>query len=130
MKLKMTSYVLRPAGRSDGFMMMDLFVGMAILAVAILPLAFSYVRETRLLRAEYFRGVAMEIVDGEMEVLAAGEGRNFPEGGQPYIVHANAATNLPPGHFKLTRTGQHLRLEWASDQRQGIGPVVREVTLK
>jgi hypothetical protein len=111
-------------------MMVDLFVGMAILAVAILPLAFSYVKESRMLRAEYFRGVAMEIVDGEMEILAAGEGRNFPDGAQPYTVHARAAASLPPGHFQLTRTGQHLRLEWASDQRQGIGPVVREATLK
>jgi hypothetical protein len=103
---------------------------MAILAVAILPLAFSYVRETKLLRAEYFRGTAMEIVDGEMEILAAGEWRDFPEGSHPYTVHARAAANLPPGHFQLTRTGQHLRLEWTSDQRQGIGTVIREVTIK
>jgi hypothetical protein len=98
--------------------------------VAIMPLAFSYVRETRLLRAEYFRGTVMEIVDGEMEVLAAGEWRNFPEGAQPYTVHACAAANLPPGHFQLTKTGRHLRLEWTSDQRQGIGTVIREVTIK
>ncbi len=77
MKLKTTKYFLRPTGRNRGFMMVDLIVGMAILAVAILPLALSYVRETRLLRAEYFRGTVMEIVDGEMEVLAAGEWRNF-----------------------------------------------------
>jgi hypothetical protein len=30
----------------------------------------------------------------------------------------------------LTKTGQHLRLEWTSDQRQGIGTVIREVTIK
>ena len=130
MKLETTKYFLRPPGRTHGFMMVDLFVGMAILAVAILPLAFSYVRETRLLRAEYFRGTVMEIVDGEMEVLAAGEWRNSPEGAQPYVVHARAAANLPPGHFQLTKTGRHLRLEWSSDQRQGIGPVIREVTIK
>ena len=45
-------------------------------------------------------------------------------------VHARAAANLPPGHFQLTKTGKHLRLEWMSDNRQGIGPVVREVTIK
>ena len=60
--------------------MMDLIVGMAILTLAIVPLAFSFVRERQLLRAEYFRSVAMEIVDGEMEILAAGEWRNFPDG--------------------------------------------------
>ena len=113
-----------------GLLMVDLLVAMAIFALAIMPLAFSYVRETRLLRAEYFRGAAMEIVDGEMEILVAGEWRNLPDGSQPYAVHARAAANLPPGRFQLTRTGNHLRLEWASDRRQGIGTVVREVTFK
>ena len=130
MNLRTAKYFSPSSKRNRGFMMVDLFVGMVILAVAILPLAFSYVRETRLLRAEYFRGTAMEIVDGEMEVLAAGEWLDFPEGAQPYTVHARAAANLPPGRFQLTKTGQHLRLEWTSDQRQGIGTVIREVTIK
>jgi hypothetical protein len=130
MNLNMTKYFPRTAGRNRGFLMVDLIVGMVILAVAIMPLAFSYVRETRLLRAEYFRGTIMEIVDGEMEVLAAGEWRNFPEGAQPYTVHARAAANLPTGHFQLTKTSRHLRLEWTSDQQQGIGTVIREVTIK
>ena len=130
MNLKATKYFSPPTGRERGMLMADLFVAMGILAVAIMPLAFSYVRETRLLRAEYFRGVAMEIVDGEMEILVAGEWRNLPEGPQPYVVHAGAAANLPAGRFQLTKTGNHLRLEWASDRRQGIGTVVREVTFK
>ena len=113
-----------------GMLMVDLFVAMAIFALAIMPLAFSYVRETRLLRAEYFRGVAMEIVDGEMEILATGEWRDLPDGSQPYAVHAGAVANLPPGRFQLMKTGNHLRLEWASDKRQGIGTIVREVTFK
>jgi hypothetical protein len=130
MNLRTAEYFSSPSKRNHGFMMVDLFVGMVILAVAILPLAFSYVRETRLLRAEYFHGAAMEIVDGEMEILAAGEWRNSPDGSQPYTVHANAAANLPPGRFQLTKTGQHLRLEWTSDNRQGVGTVIREVTIK
>ena len=130
MKLTPTHPFSRAPGHDRGFLMVDLFVGMAILALAILPLAYTYVRETRLLRAEYFRGAAMEIVDGEMEILAAGEWRNMPEGAQPYTVHARAAANLPPGYFQLTKTGRHLRLEWAADQPQGIGPVVREIAIK
>jgi len=103
---------------------------MAIFTLAIMPLAFSCVRETRLLRAEYFRGVAMEIVDGEMEILAAGEWRDLQDGSQPYAVHAGSAASLPPGRFQLMKAGNHLRLEWASNKRQGIGTVVREVTFK
>jgi hypothetical protein len=130
MNLKASKHFSPPTGRECGMLMADLFVAMAIFAVAIMPLAFSYVKETRLLRAEYFRGVAMEIVDGEMEILVAGEWWNLPEGSQPYTVHAGAAANLPPGRFQLIKTGNHLRLEWASDERQGIGAVVREVTFK
>jgi len=110
--------------------MTDLIVGMAILTLAIMPLAFSFAREKQLLRAEYFRSVAVEIVDGEMEILAAGAWQDFPDGQRGYTVHADAAACLPSGHFQLTKTGKHLRLEWQSDKRRGIGPVVREITLK
>ncbi|HXR46434.1 MAG TPA: hypothetical protein VN784_03255 [Candidatus Limnocylindrales bacterium] len=116
--------------RKRGFLTMDLIIGMAILVVAFMPLAFLFVHERQLLRAEYSRAVAVEIVDGEMEVLAAGEWQNLPEGQQAYTVHAQAAGSLPPGHFQLTRTGKHLRLEWKSDKPRGIGTVVREITVK
>jgi hypothetical protein len=130
MNLSRTTLFSGRPRRERGFMMVDLFVAMAILAVAILPLAFAYVKETRMLRAEYFHAVAMEIVDGEIEVLAAGEGRNLPDGTRPYAVQARAAASLPPGRFQLTKTGRQLRLEWKTDQRQGIRPVVREVAVK
>jgi hypothetical protein len=113
-----------------GFLEVDLAVGMAILGLAILPLGLSFVRERELLRAEYFRSVATEIVDGEMEILAAGDWKNFPDGSQTYAIHANSAANLPSGHFQLTKAENHLRLEWTPDKRQGIGAVVREVTVK
>ncbi len=87
-------------------------------------------RERQVLRIEYCRAVANEIVDGEMEILAAGAGKNVPDGSQIYSVHADAASQLPPGHFQLTKNGNHLRLEWTPDKKHGVGPVVRETTLK
>src|SRR6202012_4461484 len=93
-----------------GFLMVDLLVAMAILSLAIVPVGFSFARERHVLKIEYSRSVANEIVDGEMEILAAGDWKNFPDGSQNYTVHANAVTSLPPGHFQLTRTGNHLRL--------------------
>ncbi len=121
-----TSQILK----QRGIAMVEMVMAMAILVIAMLPLGFSVNSDARLFRAAYQRAVAMEIVDGEMEILAAGEWRNFPEGAHPYTVHANAAANLPSGQFLLTRTGRHLRLEWSSTRKQGIGPVVREVTVK
>ena len=130
MNLKTAKPLAPPLKHRRGFLLVDVIVGMAILMLAILPLGFSFVRERQLLRAEYGRAVAVEIVDGEMEILAAGEWRDFPDGPQVYTVQARAAARLPAGHFQLTKTGKHLRLEWKSDERRGIGAVVREITVK
>ena len=110
--------------------MTELVVAMAILVIAIIPLGYSLITDARFLRINYQRAVAMEIVDGEMEILAAGEWHSVLEGTHPYTVHATAAANLPPGQFQLNRSGNHLRLEWKPAQFGKGGPVVREVTLK
>ena len=109
---------------------MDLVVGLAILTLAVVPLGFSFAHERQVLRAEYFRSVINEIVDGETEILAAGDWKNFPDGSQNYSVHANAAARLPPGHFQLTKIGNHLRLEWTPDEKHGVSAVIREITVK
>jgi hypothetical protein len=112
------------------FLEVDLLVAVAILALAIVPLGFSFAHERSELRADYYRAVTNEIVDGEIEVLAAGRWQEFPDGSHIYTVHSGAAKNLPRGHFELTKNGKHLRLEWMPDVRQGVGTVVREVTVQ
>ncbi len=130
MKMKFSRTLPKKIFAKRGFLEVDLLVGLAILSLAILPLAFSFVRERQVLKIEYCRCVANEIVDGEMEILASGDWKNFPDGVQNYPVPANAAANLPPGHFQLTKNGNHLRLEWNSDKHKGIGVVAREITIK
>jgi len=120
---------LSPHRGIHGFLEVDLMIGLAILTLAVVPLGFAFARERQVLKMEYARSVANEVVDGEMEVLAAGAAKDFPDGSQTYSVRANAAAQLPPGHFQLTKTGNHLRLEWTPDQRHGVGAVVRETTL-
>lgn len=106
--------------------MTELMIAMAILLVAIIPVGYSFVGEQKLARASYIRAVAMEIVDGELEVLAAGEWRHQMEGRQPFKVLADAAVNLPKGGFVLSRKGDQLRLEWNPEVRDRGGPVWRE----
>jgi hypothetical protein len=84
------------------------------------------VDEQHVCRVYYWRAVAMETVDGEMEVLAAGEWRDFDEGTTSYTVHAESAKYLPPGKFTLTVHGPRLRLEWRPDKSRFGAPVVRE----
>ena len=119
-----------PRRRARGFLEVDLLVGLAILSLAILPLGYSFARERKMLKIEYFRSVADELVDGEMEILSTGAAKDYPDGSQNYSVHANAAAALPPGHFQLTKNGNHLQLEWNSAEKHGIGAIVRKVTVK
>ena len=113
-----------------GMLMVELLVAIALLAGAVLPLAYSIASEKRYARALYQRAVAIEIVDGELEALAAGEWRAFTNGVQPYPVRAAALTNLPPGTFLLTLTDKNVRLEWRPAIKHHGGPVVREAKLK
>jgi hypothetical protein len=104
--------VKTPDRRESGTLMVELVVAIAIMALAMMPLAYSFAQEHRLQRSSYQRAVAMELLDGEMEVLLAGEWRAFKEGTQPYSFRADSAKNLPPGSAQLTIQGNHVRLEW------------------
>ena len=112
-----------------GFLSIELAVAMAILAATLIPMSYAFLHERQLSRACYYRAVAMEIVDGEIELLRAGEWRAFAEGSNSYSTRAESARNLPPGRFVLTREGKRLRLEWLPEKRKKGGRVSREVTL-
>jgi hypothetical protein len=112
-----------------GFLMIDLIVGLAILTLAVVPLGYSFARERQALRNEYRRSVLTEIVDGEMEILAAGAAKNLPDGVQNYPVSARVLEKMPAGHFQLTKTGSRLRLEWLPDEKSGVSTIVRETKL-
>ena len=116
--------------RNDrGGLMIELVVALSILTTAAIPIGLSFVNDHRVCRDYYFHTVAMEIVDGEMEALVAGEWRAFKDGVQAYSVRAEAAKNLPPGQFVLTVQGRRLKLEWRTAKLVPGGPVVREVVV-
>jgi hypothetical protein len=115
--------------RQRGVLTTELVVAMSILLVAVLPLGFSFLKDQKMCRIYYVRAIATEIVDGEMEVLAAGAWRQCPEGTHPWKITAQATQNLPPGRFLATRQNQRLILEWIPDKSDHGGRVVREVTL-
>ena len=111
---------------ASGFLNFELIVAMAILAAVLLPLGGIWYQEKKLLRAHYRDAIAMEILDGEMEILAAGDWRRFPEGRQELKPTARAAVNLPPGQFLLTREAKRARLEWRPQQGRKMA---REINL-
>jgi len=116
--------------RRRGALITEVVIAMGIFTFAMLPLAFSFVREQKLTRAYFNRAIVMEIIDGEMEALMAGEWRAFMPGAQAYPVRAEAAKVLPPGKFLLTLDSDRVRLEWLPEKSGKGGPVVREVRVK
>jgi hypothetical protein len=116
-------------GSRQGAVMLELVVAIGILLIVMLPLAYSFTEEQRLARSYYYRAIAMQIVDGEAEILAAGGWRAFPKGQHSYAVSGRAATNLPPGRFTLAINDEEARLEWRpAGLRQG-GTVFRVIPL-
>ena len=92
--------------------MIEVMVALGILMAVVIPLVFTILQDQRQAHDLYLRAVVMEIVDGEMEVLAAGAWREHELGPREYSINANSATNLPPGKFIFTRTEKNIRLEW------------------
>jgi cytochrome bd-type quinol oxidase subunit 1 len=116
--------------RQRGALATDLIVALAVLVVAVVPLAFSFNHEQKVLTRYYHRAVVMELLDGEIERLAAGEWRAYERGRQPYEVKSAAADQLPKGQFTLTVEEDRVRLEWAPEQRGKGGRLVREGRLR
>lgn len=108
----------------------ELIIGIAILVIALLPLAYSFAQDEKMARHYYRRAVAMELMDGEMEILLAGEWHSYKEGTQPYTFHAASATNLPAAKTVLTINGKHLRLEWLPEKILSGGKVTREADVR
>jgi len=109
--------------------LVELLVAMGILVLVMIPISVSFIGERREFGIYYHRAMAMEVVDGELEILRSGEWRAFKEGTQPYIVKNPSATNLPPGRFMLTRQDRHLRLQWLPATKNHGGIVTRETDL-
>jgi len=109
--------------------MIEMLVAMGILILVMIPISLSFISERREFGIYYHRAIASEVVDGEMEILRAGEGRDFKEGAQTYSIHNPSATNLPPGRFVLTRRDRHLRLQWLPAAKNQGGVVTRETDM-
>ena len=96
----------------------EMVIALSLLALALIPLAYSVLQEGKLAARYYERAVLMQVIDGEMEWLAASRAASVAEGIHPYRISAPAATNLPPGRFQLHRKGFTVRLEWQADGRR------------
>jgi hypothetical protein len=118
-----------PARCRRGFASIDLFLAMAIFLVGFFSIAYLSTREMKLARAYYYDAIAMSLVDGELEVLAAGAWRELPTGDSQYRSPAPTMKSLPPGEFRATRSESAIRLEWIPSSRGNGRRITREFAL-
>lgn len=115
--------------RRRGFASIDLFLAMAIFLVGFFSIAYLSTREMKLARAYYFDAIAMSLVDGELEVLAAGAWRELPPGESEFRSKAPTRESLPPGKLRATRSDRLIRLEWIPAGRGNGRHITREFAL-
>ena len=111
-----------------GVLEVDMLVALALLFGAAIPLMYTFASDAHALRFSYERAVAMELVDGEMEVLAAGGWRNHPLGTNEITLSGDAAKNLHPATAMLIVQPDFIRLEWHPNGRRTTH-IIREVKL-
>ncbi|HEU5068921.1 MAG TPA: hypothetical protein VFV96_00730 [Verrucomicrobiae bacterium] len=112
--------------RPRGMLEVDMLVAMALLFVALIPLAYSFTADRHAMRVAYERAVAMECLDGELELLAAGAWHNYPAGTNHLTLTGAATTNLSTRDALLILTPGKIRLAWRPAQRLSAG-IIREV---
>ena len=116
--------------RCRAFLQLDVAVAITVLALVFIPLSISSSGDLDLARRQYFEAVALQLIDGEMDVLLAGERRKDTLGEYGITPVGEAVQNLPEGKFVLTVKEKQLTLAWVPTKRAKWGRVERVVELK
>ena len=124
---------IRPTTRLTNrlaFLQLDVAVAITVLALVFIPLSVSSSGDLDLARRQYFEAVALQLIDGEIDVLLAGERRKYTPGEHQIKPVGEAVQNLPEGEFVLTVQEQKLTLAWTPTKRAKWGRIERVVELK
>ena len=116
--------------RCRAFLQLDVAVAITVLALVFIPLSVSSSGDLDLARRHYFEAVALQLIDGEMDVLLGGERRKYTTSEHRITPIGEAVQNLPEGEFVLTVHDQKLTLAWVPTKRAKWGRVERVVELK
>ena len=112
------------------FLQLDVAIALTVLALVFIPLSVSSSGDLDLARRHYFEAVALQLIDGEMDVLLAGERQKYTSGEHRIRLLGKAVQNLPEGEFVLSVQDQKLTLAWVPKKLAKWGRVDRVVQLK
>ncbi|MDP7010001.1 MAG: hypothetical protein QF685_01360 [Verrucomicrobiota bacterium] len=112
------------------FLQLDVAIALTVLALVFIPLSVSSSGGLDLARRHYFEAVALQLIDGEMDVLLAGERQKYTTGEHRIKPVGEAVQNLPEGEFVLSVQDEKLTLAWVPKKLTKWGQVERVVQLK
>ena len=112
------------------FIQMDVVLGIALLLLVFIPFSVTSSGELDLARRQQFQAVALQMIDGEMDVLLAGERQKYAAGEHTITPPGEAVQSLPEGKFVLTVGEKELTLAWTAVKQAKWGRVERVVKLK
>ena len=112
------------------FLQLDVAIALTVLALVFIPLSVSSSGGLDLARRHYFEAVALQLIDGEMDVLLAGERQKYTTGEHRIKPVGDAVQNLPEGKFVLTVQDEKLTMAWVPTKRAKWGRIERVVELK
>jgi hypothetical protein len=125
----MNPHVASPAtAHRRGGVLMELIVGLALLAGVLLPLAGGFVSQRRMAAQLSKRLVLMELIDGELEFIAAGRWKEFNEGTNSFLIETPAGFVPPAGRSYLIRESDRFRLVWEPEAKTALGTIERHWT--
>lgn len=114
--------------RRRGGVLMELIVGLALLAGVLLPLTGGFVSQRRMAAQLSKRLVLTELIDGELEFIAAGRWKEFNEGTNAFVIEMPPGFVPPAGRSYLVRESDHFRLLWEPDTKTALGTISRHWT--
>ena len=112
------------------FLQLDVAIAITVLVLVFIPLSVSSSGGLDLARRHYFEAVALQLIDGEMDVLLAGERQKYTTGEHRIKPVGQAVQNLPEGEFVLNVQDEKLTLAWMPKKLAKWGRVERVVELK
>lgn len=118
-----------PSRRTAGAIHLEAILALALTAAVLLPLSGVVVSQRRI-ASDLARHLAMiELVDGEMELIASGDWVRFSEGTHSIPLPAPDGFVPPVGELTLVRQGREFRLAWQPTHRWIGGGIERRWTV-
>jgi hypothetical protein len=114
--------------RTAGAIHLETILALALTAAVLLPISGIVVTQRRMASDLARHLMMIELVDGEMELIASGDWVRFSEGTHSIPLPSPEGFVPPVGELTLERHGREFRLTWRPTNRWIGGGIERRWT--